>query len=268
MRLKFSNRLKKNIIKLIQFLLVLIISIEILNYGVLRRILFAKYDVKKYENSQKDNKNKNKNKVMILVHGVYRNHDDLKKIGELYIREGYEVISIQYPSTIDNIEEISRKYIEPVIKSIPKDKEKYFITHSMGTLVIREFLIKNKIENLKNVIFISPPTHGTDLADSFLAQAIKYGLGKAFFELSMKENSFANTLAAPNYKCKVFMGNKSNNYFYSMIIKGQDDGMVPVATAKIENCEYELINGDTHKSILVDKGVIYKTKEFIDKTKG
>ena len=96
---------------------------------------------------------------------------------------------------------------------------------------------------------------------------IKYGLGKAFFELSMKENSFANTLAAPNYKCKVFMGNKSNNYFYSMIIKGQDDGMVPVATAKIENCEYELINGDTHKSILVDKGVIYKTKEFIDKTK-
>ena len=105
MRLKFSNRLKKNIIKLIQFLLVLIISIEILNYGVLRRILFAKYDVKKYENSQKYNKNKNK--VMILVHGVYRNHDDLKKIGELYIREGYEVISIQYPSTIDNIEEIS-----------------------------------------------------------------------------------------------------------------------------------------------------------------
>ena len=263
MRLKFSSKLKK----IIKYILVFIVSLELFNYIILGKLLYNSYDIKKYESTQKLENNPNNNKVIILIHGIYGSHHDLKKIAEFYFNRGYEVVSIRYPTTTDNIENISKKYIDPAIKNIDKNKEKYIIAHSMGTIVTREYLINNKIDNLKKVVFISPPTKGTDLSDSIPAKILNYGLGKSLFDFSTKKNSFVNTLKAPNYSCKVFIGNRSNNYLYSIIIKGKDDGMVPINTAKLDGCDYELIDGVTHTSILRDSNSIYKIEEFIEKTK-
>ena len=267
MRLKFSNKFTKNLLLTIKFLIIFIVSLEIFNYFILGKLLYKSYDIKAYKSSKIIKNNSNINKVIILIHGIYGNHNDLMKIAEFYANRGYEVISIQYPSTTDNIENISKKYIDPVIKNIDKNKEKYIIAHSMGTIVTREYLINNKIDNLKKVVFISPPSKGTNLADSIPAKLLSYGFGKSLFDLSTKKNSFVNTLKDPDYTCKVFIGNKSNNYLYSLIIKGKDDGMVPIDTARLNSCDYELIDGVTHKSILRDNNSIYKIKDFIEKMK-
>ncbi len=230
---------------------------------MLKSALRQKYDVKEYNPSNKENAKANK--VIIVFHGIYGKFVDLDYISNELSKDGYKIISIQYPTTEENIEQISVKYIEPVINTIDSEKEKYFIVHSMGGIVLREYLLKNKVENLRKVVFISPPSSGSSIVDTLPAKLLKRGLGEALSDFSTKDDSFLKKLPKPDYDCKVLIGNRSNNFLYSAMIKGKDDGMVPVYGAKIEGCPFNIIDGTTHTSILKDKRTLNEIKEYIEK---
>ena len=48
-----------------------------------------------------------------------------------------------------------------------------------------------------------------------------------------------------------------------MIIRGKDDGMVPVETAKMESDNIKVINNTTHTSILKDKRKMREISNFL-----
>lgn len=258
--------------------------------NIIAKLLYHEYKVKIYYKKNDDSR-KNQD-FLVLLHGIYGKSSDMESIAQNF-KDNYRIINIQYPTTKETAEEISDLYIEPNIENIKeqifsenfhkKIENQYyeiaensnkinknfnqnikinFVAHSMGTGILRYYLKENPLENLGKVVFISPPSHGSHLADVPFVDKIPSMLGKVVPQFSTKKDSFVNQLGEPDYDYMILIGNKTNNPLYSMIIRGKDDGMVPLKTAKMKSDNFKIIENTTHTSILKDKRTMKEISEF------
>ena len=258
--------------------------------NIIAKLLYHEYKVKiYYEKNDKSRKNQD---FLVLLHGIYGKSSDMESIAQNF-KDNYRIINIQYPTTKETAEEISDLYIEPNIENIKEQifSENFhkkignqyyeiaensnkinknfnqnikinFVAHSMGTGILRYYLKENPLENLGKVVFISPPSHGSHLADVPFVDKLPSMLGKVVPQFSTKKDSFVNQLGEPDYDYMILIGNKTNNLLYSMIIRGKDDGMVPLKTAKMKSDNFKIIENTTHTSILKDKRTMKEISEF------
>lgn len=239
---------------------------------ITKRLLYHPYNVTKFGSFDK-----NKD-VVIVFHGIYGKAKTLNAITDTLEKEGYSGINIQYPTTEDTVEKITEKYIAPNVESVIKTVEEEndirrkqglpeikinFIVHSMGTGVLRYYLKTHKLNNLGKVVFISPPSYGSQLSDNPISDIIKDTLGDAVKQFKTSSDSFINSLGEPDYQCYVMIGNKSGNFLYSILIPGIDDGMVPFKTSRLNNCNYKVIENATHTSILEDKRTLNEIADYL-----
>lgn len=258
--------------------------------NIIAKLLYHEYKVKIYYKKNDDSR-KNQD-FLVLLHGIYGKSSDMESIAQNF-KDNYRIINIQYPTTKETAEEISDLYIEPNIENIKeqifsenfhkKIENQYyeitensnkinknfnqnikinFVAHSMGTGILRYYLKENPLENLGKVVFISPPSHGSHLADVPFVDKLPSMLGKVVPQFSTKKDSFVNQLGEPDYDYMILIGNKTNNLLYSMIIRGKDDGMVPLKTAKMKSDNFKIIENTTHTSILKDKRTMKEISEF------
>ena len=239
---------------------------------ITKRLLYHPYNVTKFGAFDK-------NKDFVIVfHGIYGKAKTLKSITDTLEKEGYSGINIQYPTTEDTVEKITEKYIAPNIESVSKTVEEEntrrkkqglpeikinFIVHSMGTGILRYYLKTHKLDNLGKVVFISPPSHGSQLSDNPISDILKDTLGNSVRQFKTSSDSFVNSLGEPDYSCYVMIGNKSGNFLYSILIPGIDDGMVPFKTSRLNNCNYKVIENATHTSILKDKRTLNEIADYL-----
>jgi len=251
---------------------IILIIITFTALKITKRLLYHPYNVSKFGTFDK-----NKD-VVIVFHGIYGKAKTLNAITDTLEKEGYYGINIQYPTTEDTVEEITEKYIAPNVESVIKTVEEEnvirrkqglpeikinFIVHSMGTGVLRYYLKTHKLNNLGKVVFISPPSHGSQLSDNPISDIIKDTLGDAVKQFKTSSDSFVNSLGEPDYQCYVMIGNKSGNFLYSILIPGIDDGMVPFKTSRLNNCNYKVIENATHTSILEDKRTLNEIADYL-----
>lgn len=248
--------LKKKSLYLLFLAAMLIIFVT--GCSVLKTALHHDYDVKTYGDTS------NEKDYVIVFHGIYGKFEDMNMIAESLSKDGYNVVSVQYPTNSDTVEDITEKYIKPVVDDLNKDRKVNFVVHSMGSGILRYYLKNNNLENMGKVVFISPPSHGSSLSDNPISSILKEPLGKVVLQFSTKEGSFVNNLGDPDYSCYVIIGNKSNNPLYSVMIPGKDDGMVPVNDSKLDTCDYKIIEGLTHTSILKDKKTISEIEKYFN----
>ena len=258
--------------------------------NIIAKLLYHEYKVKIYYKKNDDSR-KNQD-FLVLLHGIYGKSSDMESIAQNF-KDNYRIINIQYPTTKETAEEISDLYIEPNIENIKEQifSENFhkkignqyyeiaensnkinknfnqnikinFVAHSMGTGILRYYLKENPLENLGKVVFISPPSLGSHLADVLFVDKLPSMLGKVVPQFSTKKDSFVNQLGEPDYDYMILIGNKTNNPLYSMIIRGKDDGMVPLKTAKMKSDNFKIIENTTHTSILKDKRTMKEISEF------
>ena len=254
------------------FTVIVLVIVTFIGLKITKMLLYHPYTVKKFGtfDGNKD--------FIVIFHGVYGKSETLEPIAKELENRGYSGINIQYPTTDGTIEKLSEKYIIPNIEFISQTVKKSnierkkkglpeikinFITHSMGTGILRYYLKTHKLDNSGKVIFLSPPAHGSELSDNPVADALKSTLGESVAQLKTSDNSFINSLGEPDYPCYVMIGNKSSNFLYSLIIPGVDDGMVPFKTSRLNNCKYRVIENATHTSILKDKRTIDEIIKYL-----
>ena len=268
-----------------------------LTQNVMAGLLYHDYKIKTYY--EKNDKKRENQDFLVLFHGIYGKSSDMENIAQ-YFKNDYRIVNIQYPTTKETAQEITELYIKPSIENIigeiyaqnfhNKIENQYFeidengnrknrqaadknlnqnikinfVTHSMGTGILRYYLKENPLKNLGKVVFISPPSHGSHLADIPFVDKLPFILGKVVPQFSTKKDSFVNQLGEPDYNYLILIGNKTNNPFYSM--PGKDDGMVPVDSAKMKSENFKIIDNTTHTSILKDMRTMKEISNFLKNT--
>ncbi len=202
---------------------------------------------------------------VILLHGLARSHYSMSALESTLKQHNYIVINENYPSTKKSIEELANTYIQPMINKCQKyHPEKInFVTHSLGGIVLQEYLKKHEISKLSYIVMLGPPNHGSPLADllhdNWLFRIIT---GPAGQELTTNRASVPNKLHLDRkYHVGIIAGDFSFVPFGNIFFHEANDGKVTVSSAQRNNMQDFIVLPVSHtfmmKNLLVKEQILY-----------
>jgi pimeloyl-ACP methyl ester carboxylesterase len=200
---------------------------------------------------------------VILLHGLARSANSMKSIEKRLLAEGYFVININYPSRDYSIEELAEKVISKALL-ICENRQVNFVTHSMGGILVRQYLSMNKIPNLNKVVMLGPPNNGSEVVDKLRnAPGFSFINGDAGMQLGTGELSIPSNLGDANFDLGVIAGNQSINWILSTLIPDKDDGKVSVASTKIRGMNDHIEMETTHPFMMKNEKVIEQVIHYL-----
>ncbi len=204
--------------------------------------------------------------TVILLHGLARSARPMEKLAEAALEAGYAVVNLDYPSTTETIEALSDAHLAPAVEQALASKATriHFITHSMGGIVVRQYLATHPLPQLGRVVMLGPPNRGSELVDRLGSFApFAWVNGPAGHQLGTGPDSLPNRLGAASYQVGVIAGTRSYNPLYSSLIEGPDDGKVGVARARLEGMRDFLILPVNHTFMMRNEHVIRQALYFL-----
>lgn len=204
---------------------------------------------------------------VVLLHGLIRTSSAMKRLEWAFEEQGFRVINITYPCTKLPIEDIAATTLADILKERIQDPnvKVHFVTHSLGGIVLREYLSNNAMTNLGRVVMIAPPNHGSELVDKFKNWPLfEFFTGPAGQQLGTDPDSVPQRLGPAKFDLGVIAGDSTLNPFYSMFIPGPDDGKVSVASTRLEGMDDFLIVHYSHTYLPWRKQVVKACVHFIE----
>ncbi len=105
---------------------------------------------------------------VILIHGLGRLKSSMGKLEQAFINADFDVINWSYPSTKLNITNTAFKLHDVVKRNSGYYNNVYFVTHSLGGIVVRRMMKIFKIKNLDGIVMIAPPNNASVFASWIL----------------------------------------------------------------------------------------------------
>lgn len=176
----------------------------------------------------------------------------MRKIERFLSTIGYKIINQSYPSTSKPIEQLTREHIaEAIIQCKDRHAEKiHFVTHSLGGILVRQYLQKHHLPKGSRVVMLAPPNSGSDVVDSLKSFFLfKWHNGPAGQELGTDLGTIPNRLKPIDIEVGVIAGRRSVNPLLSLLIPGPNDGKVSVERTKLKEMTDFLIIPASHTFI-------------------
>jgi triacylglycerol lipase len=203
---------------------------------------------------------------VVLLHGLGRTAYSMKRLEWHLQRHGYDVVNVSYPSTRFSLEQLSDIYLQHLLaKRITNSNARiHFVTHSMGGILLRQYLSNHQIDNLGRVVMLAPPNQGSEIIDhlrsNHLAARI---LGPAAMELGTRTNDLPQRLGGVRFDCGVIAGDRSLNPFLSSLFPGPNDGKASVQRSHVVGMKDCLTLHTTHTWMMWRGQTLIQTLAFL-----
>ncbi len=204
--------------------------------------------------------------AVILLHGLARTDKSMTKMASALEAGGFIVLNIDYPSREAAVETLATKVIDAALADPKlKDAERiHFVTHSLGGILVRQYLKTRRPDRLGRVVMLGPPNQGSEvvdkLGDTWVFSAIN---GPAGRQLGTGRDSLPNQLGPVDFDLGVIAGDQSINWINSLMIPGPDDGKVSVERTKVAGMKAHLVVHVTHPYLMRNAQVIRETIHFL-----
>jgi len=208
-----------------------------------------------------------KNECVILLHGLSRTSRSMRKI-ESSLNANYRVINNSYPSRKCTIETLADMAIKPALALCDNAEKIHFVTHSLGGILLRQFLSNNTIENMGNAIMLGPPNNGSELVNAFRSYTLTKWLfdkvnGPAGKQLGTQNNNRPKELGAVNFRLGVIAGNVSYNPLFSKVFNGESDGKVSINSTRVNGMSDHLILPVSHTFMMNNDVILHQIRHFL-----
>lgn len=157
-------------------------------------------------------------KAVILIHGWGVRAKSMQALADALADKGYDTYNYDYCTSKYKIDEhvdiFLEKYRE-LIKSFPADEKIFFLTHSMGGLVLRGAMAKmteDECRRISAIVMLGPPNLGSKLA--YFSALIPFN--KSLGDMAPDDESYVMNIPAPTVKPPV------------CIVAGRYDGKVAI----------------------------------------
>jgi len=198
--------------------------------------------------------------TVVLLHGLGRTRFSMAIAASRLRKAGFATESIGYPSRVRPIEE----HAEWVRARLPETTgaSLHFLTHSMGGIVLRALIARDRPDNLGRVVMLSPPNQGSRAAGMLR----EYGLyrmitGPSGQQINDGPDSLPNRLGPVDFELGVITGNKGVTPL-SLVLATENDGVVLVDEANVDGAVDFLVVPRGHSFIMNDRGVLEQAIHF------
>ena len=123
----------------------------------------------------------------------------------------------------------------------------HFVTHSLGGILVRQYLSENEIPELGRVVMLGPPNQGSAAVDELGdVPGFDWINGPAGQQLGQGEDSVPLQLGPADFEVGIIAGNRTIDPVTSAVLANPDDGRVSVEDTKLKGMTDFVIVDHSH----------------------
>ena len=204
---------------------------------------------------------------VVLLHGLMRGSTSMNKMQKELDEAGFITANIEYPSRDHTIEELADIAVPDGLAACREHdgvERIHFVTHSLGGILVRQFLSTNDIPDLGRVVMLGPPNQGSLAADEMVnVPGFDWINGPAGKQLGKGEESVPLKLGPADFELGIIAGNRTIDPITSAVLPNPDDGRVSVEDTKLEGMTDFIVVEHSHAFMMRMQRTIDLTIEFL-----
>ena len=204
---------------------------------------------------------------VILLHGLARTRFAMRKIATA-LSDEFHIVNQGYPSRSHPIETLADLAIAPALEACANASRVHFVTHSLGGILVRQYLSQHSVPQLGHVVMLGPPNKGSEIVEVFrrtpvLTQFFDLLNGPAGRQLGTNNQSRPRALGAVDFSLGVIAGNRSVDPVLSRLLPSQSDGKVTVESSRVEGMQDHIVLPVDHTFMMRDPKVITQIRSYL-----
>jgi pimeloyl-ACP methyl ester carboxylesterase len=197
-------------------------------------------------------------RCVVLVHGFMRWRWDMRYLARELTRRGYVTFSPNLPTTFRGVKacgEVLARYLDAQglagvgAGAGVEDRVVHFAAHSMGGLVVRDYLSRHVVGGLGRVVLMGTPNRGTLHGNRIMRISPRLGrLFRSLPDLSEPGPEIAPPLNVPPPEVGIIAGTRPDPV-RKALLPGDNDGLVTLESVRGVEAKDEILVPCPHEWI-------------------
>lgn len=201
--------------------------------------------------------------TVVLLHGLGRGRGAMWWLADRLEEGGFRVVRVGYDSLDATTGEIQVDVAAQIDACCADARQPlHFVGHSLGGLVIRDYLARHRPPMLGRVVLIGTPNHGTPVVDHYRDRWWLQLIGETGLSLGTAADDYPRSLPPPDYPVGVIAGIDGDDG-NDDVLPGRDDGLIPVESTKVAGMHDFIIIESSHSMMRYDHRVAQETIRFL-----
>lgn len=207
----------------------------------------------------------NRGECVILLHGLGRSSKSMQPMKRMLENQHYRVANIDYPSRQQELSLLAKAAVEKGITECGDAKRIHFVTHSLGGILVRQYLQNHTLDDLGHVVMLGPPNQGSPVVDAYSNWPLVERIGGPAFQALSPTKGEVLHLGEVDFSLGVIAGSRTMNPILSSIIDGPDDGKVHVDATRVEGMQDHRTVAVSHPMFMRNKTVQHHVRCYLVK---
>jgi triacylglycerol lipase len=204
---------------------------------------------------------------VVLLHGLGRGPGSMRTIERALAAAGYLTCNEGYPSRSATIEALAEAHVGPALERCRAAGATriHLVTHSLGGILVRQFLQDRTVPDVGRVVMLSPPNGGSEVADRLGGFApYEWLMGPAALQLGTGADSVPRRLGPLAAEVGIITGTRSLDPWFAGWLPAPHDGKVSVTSARLEGMADFRVVERAHGLIMRDAEVVAEVLHFLE----
>ncbi|WP_309381644.1 esterase/lipase family protein [Cerasicoccus frondis] len=204
-------------------------------------------------------------KTVVVIHGLAASSGVMWHVEDTLEADGYRVINIDYPSMSKTLGMLAQHVRKQISSQARVDEPIDVVTHSMGGILLRTIQHEDPLPNIRRVVMIAPPNHGSEALDIVAAPFLaKLAFGPAGSQMSAVNAERWKALGPAPFEVGVIAGSLGIDPVISSMIPGPDDGVISVESTKLDGMADFVVIHESHPMLVFNGEVMEQMIAFLD----